>query len=186
MSTIEESRLPGRSAALPSVGPLSELVAGLLASDPEESSPFAADLVVSATQLAAEVSDPLADDDLQLALYLCFELHYRGFEAVDPGWEWNPALLAVRAVLEEEFMAALRRELGPGDGVAPETVGDRLFRLEREDEGVSLSRYLETEGGLEEFREFVVHRSLYQLKEADPHSWAIPRLRGRSKTALLE
>ena len=54
------------------------------------------------------------------------------------------------------------------------------------DEGVSLSRHLEVEADIEEFREFVVHRSLYQLKEADPHSWAIPRLTGAAKTALLE
>jgi hypothetical protein len=32
----------------------------------------------------------------------------------------------------------------------------------------------------------VVHRSAYQLKEADPHSWAIPRLAGAAKAALLE
>jgi len=31
-----------------------------------------------------------------------------------------------------------------------------------------------------------VHRSAYQLKEADPHSWAIPRLTGRAKAALVE
>ena len=28
------------------------------------------------------VSEPLGDDDLQLALYLCYELHYRGLEGV--------------------------------------------------------------------------------------------------------
>jgi hypothetical protein len=39
---------------------------------------------------------------------------------------------------------------------------------------------------LEQFREFAVHRSAYQLKEADPHSWAIPRLAGRVKVALVE
>jgi len=31
-----------------------------------------------------------------------------------------------------------------------------------------------------------VHRSAYQLKEADPHSWAIPRLSGPPKAALIE
>ncbi len=31
---------------------------------------------------------------------------------------------------------------------------------------------------VEQLREFVVHRSAYQLKEADPHSWALPRLHG--------
>ncbi|HEX8689437.1 MAG TPA: iron-containing redox enzyme family protein, partial [Solirubrobacterales bacterium] len=61
-----------------------------------------------------------------------------------------------------------------------------LFELEEGDDGVSLSRHLEREAGIEQFREFVVHRSLYQLKEADPHSWAIPRLAGAAKTALLE
>ena len=30
------------------------------------------------------VGEPLADDDLQLALYLCYELHYRGLEGVSP------------------------------------------------------------------------------------------------------
>jgi hypothetical protein len=35
-------------------------------------------------------------------------------------------------------------------------------------------------------REFLIHRSAYQLKEADPHSWAIPRLCGAPKAALIE
>jgi hypothetical protein len=30
-----------------------------------------------------------------------------------------------------------------------------------------------------------VHRSAYQLKEADPHTWAIPRLFGDAKAALV-
>lgn len=54
------------------------------------------------------------------------------------------------------------------------------------DDGPSLSRWLETRGTLEQFLEFVIHRSAYQLKEADPHSWAIPRLAGRAKAALVE
>ena len=139
-----------------------------------------------AQRLASDVEDPLADDDLQLALYICFELHYRGFSGVDPEWEWNPDLLAVRSVIEQAFLAALDVEVGVGDTVDPGQVGDLLFKLEAEDEGVALSRQLEVEADLECFREFVVHRSLYQLKEADPHSWAIPRLTGLPKTALLE
>jgi len=31
-----------------------------------------------------------------------------------------------------------------------------------------------------------VHRSAYQLKEADPHSWALPRLSGKPKAAMVE
>ncbi|HUC06633.1 MAG TPA: iron-containing redox enzyme family protein [Solirubrobacterales bacterium] len=137
-------------------------------------------------RLAALVEDPLGDDDLQLALYLCFELHYRSFPQIDPAWEWDPTLLALRAVLEEAFFDALRAELGPSESADPASVGELLFRLESEDDGVSLSRYLEAQAGIEEFREFLVHRSFYQLKESDPHSWAIPRLDGPAKTALLE
>src|SRR3954453_19125102 len=32
----------------------------------------------------------------------------------------------------------------------------------------------------------MVHRSAYQLKEADPHTWAIPRLHGGPKGAMVE
>ena len=37
------------------------------------------------------VADPLSDDDAALALYVLYELHYRGFEGVDEGWEWEPS-----------------------------------------------------------------------------------------------
>ena len=50
--------------------------------------------------------------DLQLALYVCYELHYRGFDGVDPRWEWNPALLHVRGRLEEAFLSAVRDDVG--------------------------------------------------------------------------
>jgi heme oxygenase-like protein len=183
---VEETGVGGEQAALATAGPISDLVSGLLRTAPADTDlpvPGVADAVA---RLAVEVGDPLADDDLQLALYLCFELHYRSFEDVDPEWEWSPGLLAVRAVLERRFLGALEAELGPGEPVDPGGVGDLLFRLEEGDDGVSLSRHLETEAGIEQFREFVVHRSLYQLKEADPHSWAIPRLDGPAKAALLE
>ena len=32
----------------------------------------------------------------------------------------------------------------------------------------------------------MIHRSAYQLKEADPHSWALPRLWGAPKAAMVE
>jgi hypothetical protein len=61
-----------------------------------------------------------------------------------------------------------------------------LVELLAHTEGPSLSRYLEMRSNLDQFREFAVHRSAYQLKEADPHSFAIARLSGRSKVALVE
>jgi hypothetical protein len=161
------------------------LVAGILATPRLEANlPF--DLAGEAARLAAGVEDPLSDDDLQLALYLCFELHYRSFSGVDADWEWDPGLIAIRNALEDVFFAALGEAVGPHETVNPADMGELLFRLEAEDGGPSLSRYLEREADIEQFREFVVHRSFYQLKESDPHSWAIPRLDGPAKTALLE
>lgn len=47
--------------------------------------------------------------DLQLALYLLYELHYRGFADVDDRYEWDPELLRLRAAAEDRFLTALRR-----------------------------------------------------------------------------
>lgn len=176
----------GNSAvtSLPSAGPLSAGVAELLAGRVEEGVP--AEVVTELGALAATVADPLGGDDLQLALYLCFELHYRGFDGVDPGWEWSPGLLALRAQLETVFLDALQTAVGDPGPVDARALGELLFKIEAEDEGASLSRHLELEAGAEEFREFLVHRAPYQLKESDPHSWAIPRLVGPAKTALME
>ena len=129
--------------------------------------------------------DALNDDDFQLALYVLYELHYRGFDGVDPGWEWEPSLLRVRGRLERAFEAAVRDVVGP-DEPTPEDVPNRLSALLAEADGPPLSRYLERIATLDQFREFVVHRSAYQLKEADPHSFAIARLEGRAKVALVE
>lgn len=129
---------------------------------------------------------PLLDEDLQLALYVLYELHYQGFAEVDRAWEWNPALVGLRGELEQRYLARLEEILPRGEAAAPERVGDLLFELAAADDGRSLARHLEAHGTQEQFLEFVVHRSAYQLKEADPHSWAIPRLRGSAKSALLE
>ena len=129
--------------------------------------------------------DPLTDEDFQLALYALYELHYRGFEGVDQDWEWDPSLLAVRGDLERSFEAAVRRVAGPVDR-APADVPTKLGELLEDYKGPPLGRFVETQATVEQFREFVVHRSAYQLKEADPHSWAIARLTGRAKVALVE
>jgi len=131
-------------------------------------------------------ADVLADDDLQLALYLCYELHYRGLPGVDPGWEWEPSLIGFRGALEARFLDALRDELGPGPDIAPQSLGAEVFAMVAEDDGPSLSRFLQSRASVDQFREFVIHRSAYQLKEADPHSWAIPRLSGAAKASLVE
>jgi len=134
---------------------------------------------------AADVADPLVDDDLQLALYLCYELHYRGLPGVDERWEWEPSLLALRRDWEARFESALLATVGKPP--APADDMDLALRAVVDaDDGPSLSRHLERQGTREQLLEFVVHRSAYQLKEADPHSWAIPRLWGGPKAALVE
>jgi hypothetical protein len=129
-------------------------------------------------------ASPSSFEDLHLALYLCYELHYRGLPGVDDEWEWAPSLLAVRATLEREFEAELRRAVAIP--MPSGTMDVDLRAIEDADDGPSLSTYLERDGTLEQFLEFVVHRSAYQLKEADPHSWALPRLHGGPKAAMVE
>ena len=132
-------------------------------------------------------TDALGDEDLQLALYLCYELHYRGLPGVDERWEWSPSLLALRQALEQRFEAALRAEVAPVGEVPPPGEFDVALRaIEASGVAPSLSRHIERKATLAQVREFLVHRSAYQLKEADPHSWAIPRLSGPPKAALVE
>jgi hypothetical protein len=134
---------------------------------------------------AAAVPPPTDADaygeDLQLALYCCYELHYRGFAGVPDEREWDPDLLAARAAMERVFLAALRAEVAGGAdldaelaALLVEPVGER-----------GVSHHLRHDGALWQLREYVAHRSLYHLKEADPQAWVIARLEGPAKAALV-
>ncbi|MGW1242385.1 iron-containing redox enzyme family protein [Streptomyces bobili] len=119
-------------------------------------------------------------DDLQLALYVCYEPHYRGFAGVSPDVEWDPGLLRLRAALEQRFLTALR-----ADTPVQDSVEDALAELLVEPvEGTGVSHFLRDEGELWQLREYAAQRSLYHLKEADPHAWVLPRLWGRAKAAM--
>ncbi|MFF3839119.1 iron-containing redox enzyme family protein [Streptomyces sp. NPDC001930] len=133
------------------------------------------------TEASMRRADPWGED-LQLALYLLYELHYRGFEGVDDDREWDPDLLRLRRETEARFLHALHAAL-PG---APRTVEEAFAPLlvEQVDAAGSVSHYLETEGEPWQVREYAALRSLYHLKEADPHVWVIPRLTGRAKAAM--
>ena len=129
-------------------------------------------------------SDVLTDEDFQLALYCCYELHYQGFAGVSDDWEWNPGLLQLRGELERAFEQSLRQALPDESSLAPAEVPCVLWQLTR-GTGFSMSGWLQQYGTRFHAREISVHRSGYQLKEADPHTWAIPRLRGRAKAAIV-
>ena len=128
-------------------------------------------------------SDPFGLD-LQLALCMCYELHYRGFAGVDPAWEWNPALLRLRAELERGFLAGVRRDVGAIDPGQTAQAEMEAISVEPVD-GDGPSYFLRDTGSWQQMREYFVHRSLYHLKEGDPHAWAIPRLMGTAKAAFV-
>ncbi|MFJ9060350.1 iron-containing redox enzyme family protein [Streptomyces sp. NPDC102409] len=128
---------------------------------------------------AAGTADPYGED-LQLALYVCYELHYRGFAGVRPELEWDPPLLAVRAALEDRFLTALRRDTPVASGL--DEVLDGL--LVEPVHGSGVSWFLQERGELRHLRDYAVQRSLYHLKEADPHAWVLPRLSGRAKAGM--
>jgi heme oxygenase-like protein len=133
----------------------------------------------------------VADDDLHLALFVLYELNYRGWDGVDDRWEWHPDLIRLRGGLEERFESALRVLVEPFADAVPEeldaaAIARTLVTMTSADTGPSLSKYLRGRATLEQFREFAAHRSVYHLREADPHTFAIPRLGGRPKAALIE
>ncbi|WP_327596141.1 iron-containing redox enzyme family protein [Streptomyces chartreusis] len=130
-----------------------------------------------------DACDPYGDD-LQLALYMLYELHYHGFEGVPDDREWDPNLLAVRRPLEQRFLDALRSDVPQPHSDAEQALGALLVEPAGHDDA-SVSHHLQRDGELWQFREYAAMRSLYHLKEADPHAWVIPRLRGRAKAGMV-
>lgn len=143
----------------------------------------------TAARSLARTTDILRDDDLQLALFCLYELHYSGLDGIDADLEWQPELIRVRRRIEAGFEAALRRTVPVPAPPVPEAeeVAQTLFKLAADDDGPGVSRFVARHATPDQLREFLVLRSVYQLREADPHSWAIPRLPvGRAKAALVE
>lgn len=143
------------------------------------------------TRALADTADILYDEDLQLALFCLYELHYSGLAGVDDDWEWSPPLLELRHEIEVAFESRLR--VGSAElsrrAAAPSTaheVAEVLFAMVAGDDSPSVADFIARKADTGQLRELVVHKSVYQLKEADPHTWAIPRLTHRPKAALVE
>jgi len=140
-----------------------------------------------AERALAATSDALEDDDVQHALLVALALHHRGIDGIDDRWEWSPDVVALLARLADAVEDRLRAAVRPWLPEPPEP-GDlpaTLFALSERD-GPQLASYLARLATPQQFREFLIHRSLYHLGEADAHTWAIPRLAGAPKAALVE
>ena len=66
------------------------------------------ELAARAVAAAVASGDLLRDDDLQLALFILQELHYRGIEGVDDDREWQPGVVGLRRLLERALEQELR------------------------------------------------------------------------------
>ncbi|MEV1024931.1 iron-containing redox enzyme family protein [Streptomyces sp. NPDC050264] len=175
MTTMTESRLLQPELPAP-CGQLSGAVVGVLRRNELQTEALAA------AQAGAGAAEPYGRD-LQLALYVLYELHYQGFRGVDADWEWDPQLLGLRRALERRFLAALRVDAAPRAD-AGQTLAELLVETTGFD-AAGVSHHLQRDGELWQFREYAALRSLYHLKEADPHAWVIPRLHGRAKAAMV-
>jgi Iron-containing redox enzyme len=161
-------------------GPLSELLFAQLR-EPTKQLPERAETLAAHGPAQAH-----ADDDVQVTLFACYALHYQGFDDVDDAWEWHPPLLAVRTLLEERFERSLRPLVTYPAELTPDELPGFLLQLGAPAGGPSLAEHMKQRATLDHFREFAIHRSLYNVMEADPHSWGLPRLTGRAKCALVE
>ena len=165
-------------------GPLSAEILELLADDTQDAAGLA-DRAADAVDRAADIA---RDDDVQVSLFLLYALHYGSLADLPVAREWDLDLLGARRVLESAFEAQLRAEIEIPDAPEPtaDAVARLLFSMTAPSPGPSLARYVAKTASVEQLREFLMHRSIYTLREADPHSWAIPRLTGRPKAALVE
>jgi len=147
-----------------------------------------ADLDAVVESAVAGADAVIHDDDLQLALFLLYAVHYGSLPGLDADLEWDPVLLTGRARIEAAFEEELRGIVTIPEPPEPvqDEVASWLFRLTAPTGKKGLSHFVARKASVEQLQEFLVLRSIYTLREADPHSWAIPRLTGRAKAALME
>ena len=170
-------------------GPLSAALLDVLLTSPSEGSDRLDELpAVAATALAA-APDLVSDADLQLALFCLNALHLGGLDGVDEGWEWDATLVAVRSMVEKPFEAVLRDRIPVPErpsSLTADSVANSLFEMADQDKSPGLSRFVASKATHAQLLDLMIQRSVYTLREADAHTWAIPRLDGRAKAALVE
>ena len=100
---------------------------------------------------------------------------------MDDALEWDPDVLRLRAQLERPFLDALRRDTSGSDDVEAALAPLLLEPVD----GTGPSWHLADRGERWQLREYVAHRSVYHLKEADPQAFVVPRLEGQVKAAVV-
>lgn len=127
---------------------------------------------------------PDNEEDVQIALWALYEMHYRGFEDVDDELEWHSDLIGLRRSLERGFEAELRDRM-PQLTITG-SFADGFFELVSNHEGPSLAAFVHRHATTDQTLEILRMRSIYHLKESDPTSWVVPRLTTTPKAALME
>lgn len=169
-------------------GPASDTLIRIITGRSETADVELSSLADNVSTALRATEDLLSDDDLQLTLFLLYVLHYGPAEYVEGDWEWNPRLIGIRQLIEGQLENVLRLH-NPVPAVLPvtgEEVAETLFSMTADAARPSLATWMARHATVEQLREFLIHRSIYTLREADPHTWVIPRLRGRAKAALVE
>ena len=138
--------------------------------------------------LALGPGDVTGDEDVQLALWMIYELHYRGFEGVPDDREWDLELLSLRRSIERRFELELRDATRERLQSVPDEgdIGAQLLDLVAADDGPPLASFLHRRASREQLLDYLRERSVQQLKESDPQSFVLPRLDGGAKAALAE
>lgn len=177
-----ETATPTRTIGIESRGPLSAALLEVLAGS------AGSDDVPALARAAAETPDAVFDDDLQLSLFLLYAIAYGSLDQLGAELEWDVHLIEARTTLESAFEAGVRMAVDtpPAPAAEREAVAQTLFELTAPSPGPSLSRFVARRADLAQVRELLAQRSIYTLREADAHSWTIPRLTGRAKAALME
>ena len=175
-------------------GPISGALFRLLA-DGTGADSAAQGTLLDLTEGQLALADDLIDDgDVQLTLFAstsCITAAWTGWTTAGNGTPGchTPAAAGGTLRAGAAVRGPLVRRISPACSCrrpGQRRVADILFGLAGQDGGPDMSRHVAKKATLGQLREFLVHKSIYQLKEADPHTWAIPRLTGRAKAALVE
>ena len=152
-------------------GPLSEALVAALVSD--------------RTDVAYGEED--SPEDGALALWILYELSYRGYDEVDDRLEFDPELVRLRRRLEDDLEQRLRERWPGRPSYEPEQgFAAAFFAMVEADDGPSLARFVQRDATHDQVVELLQHRSLYHLKESDPVALTLPRLPVAARAALAE